>query len=269
MWRTNLSVALVVLGTLAIYTAVANMIPQLESDVPEELVLSADVTAEELVAAGEALYNGGGGCLACHGLGTRAPTLVGTIGSVCETRQPELSCKDYLHESLLKPTAYVVEGFEPIMPDMSRTLSDAQIWSLVAFLQSQGGDVTVTAADLASDDASATAKDASAAGGAATPAAGGGAAAAVLSETDPAAMIQSLGCTACHAAGDAPGGLGPTMSAMAELEPEYIRRSILQPAADTAAGFEAFAGTMPPNFGDRLTANQLEALVAYLGGGAE
>lgn len=257
MWRTNLSVALVVLGTLGIYTAIANMIPQLESDVPEELVLGANVSPEELVAAGEVLYTGGGGCLACHGLGTRAPTLLGTIGTMCDTRQPGLSCKDYLHESLVNPTAYVVDGFEPIMPDMSRTLSDAQIWSLVAFLQSQGGEVTVTGADLASDD------------DAATPAAGGGAGAAVLSETDPAAMIQSLGCTVCHASGDAPGGLGPTISAMAALEPEYIRRSILEPAADTAAGFEAFAGTMPPNFGDRLTANQLEALVAYLGGGAE
>ncbi len=56
---------------------------------------------------------------------------------------------------------------------------------------------------------------------------------------------------------------------MAELEPEYIRRAILQPGADTAEGFEAFAGTMPTNFGDRLTANQLDVLVAYLGGEAE
>ncbi len=263
MWRTNLSVALVVLGTLGIYTAVANMIPQLESDVPEELVLGADVSPEELVAAGEVLYNGGGGCIACHGLGTRAPTLIGTVGTVCVTRQPGKSCKKYLHESLVNPTDYVVDGFQPIMPDMSRTLSDAQIWSLVAFLQSQGGVVTVTSADLASEEASA------AAGDAAAPAAGGAAVFAVLSESDPAALIQSLGCTVCHASGDAPGGIGPTMSAMAELEPEYIRRSILQPAADTARGFEAFAGTMPPNFGDRLTANQIEALVAYLGGGAD
>ncbi len=260
MWRTNLSVAVVVLGTLGIYTAIANMIPQLESDVPEELVLSADVSPEELVAAGDVLYNGGGGCIACHGLGTRAPTLVGTVGSVCETRQPGTSCKDYLHESLVNPSAYVVDGFEPIMPDMSRTLSDAQLWSLVAFLQSQGGEVTVTAADLASEDDSAAEPAAVAGGGTMTD---------MLSETDPAAMVQALGCTACHASGDAPGGLGPTISAMAELEPEYLRRSILQPAADTAAGFEAFAGTMPPNFGDRLTANQLDALVEYLAGGAE
>jgi mono/diheme cytochrome c family protein len=260
MWRTNLSVALVVLGTLGIYTAVANMIPQLESDVPEELVLSADVSPEELVAAGEMLYTGGGGCIACHGLGTRAPTLVGTVGNTCETRQPEMACKEYLHESLVNPSAFVVGGFEPIMPDMSRTLSDAQIWSLVAFLQSQGGEVTVTAADLA------PAGDAADSGTGPAPVTGE---ATAQADIDAAALVQSLGCTACHASGDAPGGLGPAMSAMAQLEPDYIRRSIVEPAADTAAGFEAFAGTMPPTFGEQLTESQLEALVTYLASGAE
>ena len=163
MWRTNLAVALVVLGTLGLYTAVANMIPQVEADVPEELVLGADVSPEEMVAAGEDLFMGsGGGCTACHGLGTRAPDLLGVVGSVCETREPGMSCKDYLHASLVDPGSYVVEGFQPIMPDMSRTLSDAQIWSLVAFLQTQGGQVTVTAADLAP---AATPSDPSAHGG--------------------------------------------------------------------------------------------------------
>jgi hypothetical protein len=56
---------------------------------------------------------------------------------------------------------------------------------------------------------------------------------------------------------------------MASLERDYIRRSILQPAADTAPGFEQFAGTMPPTFGDQLTAAQLEAIVDYLAGGGE
>ena len=260
MWRTNLSVALVVLGTLGIYTAVANMIPQLESDVPEELVLSADVSPEELVAAGEALYTGGGGCIACHGLGTRAPTLVGTVGTVCDTRQPGTACKEYLHESLVNPSAFVVDGFEPIMPDMSRTLSDAQIWSLVAFLQSQGGEVTVTAADLAPGG---DATDSDAAPAQAT------ADATAQADVDASALVASLGCTACHASGDAPGGIGPALSAMAGLEPGYIRRSIVEPAADTAAGFEALAGTMPPTFGEQLTESQLEALVNYLASGAE
>lgn len=258
MWRTNLTVALIVLGTLGLYTAVANVIPQVESAVPEEVTLGADATPEQLVAAGDQVFHGAGGCTACHGLGTRAPDLLGSIGTRCAEREPGKSCKQYLHESLVDPTAYVVEGFQPIMPDMSRTLSDAQIWSAVAYLESQGGEVTVTGADLA-----ATAPDEGATG----EAAGGGAG--VADEADPQAMIQALGCTACHAGPDGGGGVGPPLSAMAGLERDYIRRSILEPAADTAKGFEAMAGTMPPNFGDQLTAHQLEILVSYLANGDE
>ena len=49
MWRTNLKVVLVVLVTVSAYTAVANWIPQIESEVPETLSFSGDVTADELV----------------------------------------------------------------------------------------------------------------------------------------------------------------------------------------------------------------------------
>ena len=262
MWRTNLTVALLVLGTLGVYTAVANMIPQVESAVPEAVDLGADVTPEELVAAGEQVYGGGGGCTACHGLGTRAPDLLGVAGSACAEREPGKSCKEYLYESLVDPGAYVVSGFQPIMPDMSRTLASDEIWSLVAFLQSQGGEVTVTGADLeaaAEPTAVTGASDAAAGVGPATgPAVG---------QSDPAVLMQMLGCVACHAAEEGAGGVGPSVPAMAELERDYIRRSILSPAADTAVGFEAFAGTMPATFGEQLTAAQLEALVDYLAGG--
>lgn len=258
MWRTNLTVALIVLGTLGAYTAVANMIPQVESAVPEVISLGADARPEELVAAGEQVYGGAGGCTACHGLGTRAPDLLGVAGSICSERKAGMSCKDYLHESLVNPTAFVVEGFQPIMPDMSRTLSDVEIWSLVAFLESQGGEVTVTSDDMESTG-----------GGAGAAPAGGAGATPPASASDPVALMQSLGCTACHAAEAGAAGVGPAIPSMASLEPDYIRRSILQPAADTAAGFEPFAGTMPATFGDQLTAAQLEALVSYLAGGGE
>lgn len=270
MWRTNLKVGLVVLGTLGVYTGVANMIPQVESAVPEEITLGADATPEQLVAAGEQVYGGSGGCTACHGLGTRAPDLIGVAGSVCAERVPDQSCKEYLHESLVNPTAYVVEGFQPIMPDMSRTLSGTEIWSLVAYLESQGGEVTVTGADLesAAGEAGAAGGAGAGAGGAAAGAAAS-AAGATAGETDPAALMQSLGCAACHTAEEGGPGVGPAVPAMADLERDYIRRSILEPAADTAAGFEAFAGTMPATFGDQLTAAQLESLVDYLAGGGE
>ena len=49
---TNLKIAAVVVFTLSLYTLIANSIPQVQSEVPEELDLSAGVTAAALVAAG-------------------------------------------------------------------------------------------------------------------------------------------------------------------------------------------------------------------------
>jgi hypothetical protein len=125
MWKTNLKVLAVSLSVIVFYTVVAQMIPQLESEVPEELDLSAGVTPEVLVAAGEDLYNGAGACVACHGLGTRAPNLLtdhageGTIGQRCGIRT-SLDCKAYLYEALTEPNAHLVDGFTGIMPDARR-----------------------------------------------------------------------------------------------------------------------------------------------------
>src|SRR3989449_1049406 len=109
MWATNLKVVGVVLGTLALYTLIANEIPQVQSEVPQTLTLGANVTPEQLVAAGEKVFNGIGGCPTCHGLGTRAPNLLtdekgqGPIGARCGKREPGKSCKQYLYESLDQP----------------------------------------------------------------------------------------------------------------------------------------------------------------------
>lgn len=257
MWRTNLAIVLTVLGTLGVYTAVANIIPQVESEVPEELVLSAEATPEELVAAGEELYAGAGGCTACHGLGTRAPDLLGVVGSVCEERVPGQSCEEYLHESLVEPQAYVVEGFQPIMPDMRRTLSETQIWALVAFLQSQGGQVTVTAEELAAAGAETPAGVAEGAAKAA-PAPG-------VAGSGPREVIRAAGCLTCHVLNGEGGPVGPPLDGVGtRLTPAQIRQAILYPNADTTAGYEAFAGTMPATFGEQLTAAQLEAVVRFL-----
>jgi len=74
MWATNAKILGIVLGTLALYTLIANKIPQVQSEVPHALTLGANVTPEQLVAAGEKVYTGIGGCTTCHGLGERAPT---------------------------------------------------------------------------------------------------------------------------------------------------------------------------------------------------
>src|ERR671922_2782510 len=154
MWKTNLKVLAATLIVIGFYTMVAHIIPQLQSEVPEALALTGDVSPAQLAAAGERIYNGAGGCTACHGLGTRAPNLLtdyagqGPIGARCGTRQPGMDCKTYLYQSMTEPNKFVVPGFEPIMPDMRRSLSNDQIWATIAFLQTQGGEPTVTADDI-------------------------------------------------------------------------------------------------------------------------
>ncbi len=263
MLKTNLSILAVVIGCLGVFTWVANAIPQIQSDVPEDLVLSDDVTPEELIAAGEELYNGGGGCTACHGLGERAPDLLtdhagtGLIGVRCVNRVAGQDCKEYLYASLVDPNAYLVEGFAPIMLDASRTLSSVQVWALVAYLQSLGGEVTVTAADFGDGgDAGSTAGMVASAP--AAPALGP-----TTGSLDPEELLTQNTCSTCHTL-SGPSPLGPSFEGMgARLTADEIRTAILDPAASAAEGFEAMAGLMPPIFGN-IPAAQLEAMVQFI-----
>lgn len=257
---TNLKILAIVIVTLGVYTWVANAIPQLESVVPEDVSFSADVTEEELVAAGEGLYRGGAGCTTCHGLEDRAPNLLaayrgeGPIGQRCATRVEGQDCKTYIYESITDPPAYVVEGgFDPMVFAAS-LYSPAQIWALVAFLQAQGGEVTVTGADIAeAEQTAAAAGPAVGAGGAATAA------------TDPREIMRGTLCFGCHTLDDEGVEVGPPFDGMASrIDADRIRRSILDPSAEAAEGYEHLLGSMPPNLADLLTARQLEILVDFL-----
>lgn len=263
MWAINLRIFGVVLGTLALYTLIANKIPQMQSEVPRALALGANVTPEQLVAAGDQLFHGAGGCTACHGLGTRAPNLLtdekgaGPIGARCGKREAGKDCKAYLYESLTKPGAFVVTGYEPIMPDLSRTLSPQQLWALVAFLESQGGTVDVTGSDIPAATASSSAG---------SPASGGGGGARIANgSTDAMEIIRGSGCLGCHKVGAEGGAIGPDLTHVgSRLSSALIRESILQPDAKIARGFEKFKGIMPKTFGEQLNAAQLESLVQFL-----
>src|SRR5205085_3232197 len=259
MWRTNLKILVLALVVIGFYTTVAHVIPQLQSEVPEALALGTGVTAEALVAAGEKIYNGAGGCTACHGLGTRAPNLItdykgqGAIGARCGSRKPGMSCKAYIYESLTQPQAYIVQGFDPIMPDMTKQLSNDQIWATVAFLESQGGEVDVTGDDIK--------RTAPASTGAASAPAGP----AMTATLDPVKLYSEKGCNGCHQLDGKGGVVGPSWDHVGSRRTAAsIRKKILNPSSDTTKGFEKFAGTMPATFGQMLTAAQLEALVTFL-----
>jgi mono/diheme cytochrome c family protein len=264
MWQTNLKIIGIVLGTLGLYTVVASSIPQVASEVPEELTFTGEVSAEQLMAAGEELYSGAGSCTTCHGTGTRAPNLLtdhngeGTIVARCGDRVAGESCKDYLYQSLVEPTAHVVEGF-PAMVFQARTFSDAQLWSLVAYLESQGGTVTVTGDDID------TSGDAGGGATGVTMTPGTGPSGAAGATTDPRQLLQDNLCLGCHVIDGAGPPLGPSFDGIGTARTsEQIRHGILDPNADAPPGFEAVKGVMPTTFGQQLTAAQLEAIVTYL-----
>ncbi len=94
-------------------------------------------------AQGRQIYETGGAsgvpCLTCHTLDGSAlvgPSFQGIAGRA-GTRVEGLSAEEYLRQSILEPTAYVVEGFEPTMPETyADTLSEDDINNVIAFLLS-------------------------------------------------------------------------------------------------------------------------------------
>lgn len=77
------------------------------------------------------------GCFACHRIGAEngiAPSFVG-IADRADERKPNMSATAYLYESILHPTAYVVDGFNPAMPqNYPEILSDQDLADLIAYL---------------------------------------------------------------------------------------------------------------------------------------
>ncbi len=254
MSSVDLKIIAVVLATIGAFTLVANVIPQVESDVPPDIAFGADVSPEELVEVGEQLYQGAGGCLACHAEspGARGPNIItdyrgqGPIGVRCADRVPGLDCKEYLYQALVRPGDHVVDDYPLIMPPTDRTLTQPQIWAIVAYLQSLGGEVTVTGADIPDEDEAEVETD---------PA---------LASTDPVELIQ-VHCLRCHVYEGEGIDIGrPLDDIGAHRSADELRRAILDPPSVVAEGYEDVVGLMPLDFGRQLNAEQLEALVAYL-----
>lgn len=88
-------------------------------------------------------------------------------------------------------------------------------------------------------------------------------------------LFNSQGCSGCHTlqAAGSTGTTGPDLDgALAGQTPEFIKTSIVDPNAVIAKGYPP--DVMPQNFGDTLSAEQIDSLVAYLvqstsGGGSQ
>lgn len=139
----------VVVLVSAFFTFFASTVPQVEFHPPEKVEIAADLSGDDLAKIGKEIFEGKGSCLLCHtvnGDGLRAPDLAGT-GDVSTTRIEGYSSEDYLFESLYFPAKYVVEGYTPSMPSANKPpsqLTDGEMIAVVAYLQSMGGEITVS-----------------------------------------------------------------------------------------------------------------------------
>ena len=76
------------------------------------------------------------GCHVCHtaqvaGVG---PSWVG-IAEHAATRRPPLSAADYLYQSITDPSAYVVPGYQNLMPaDFAQRMSDQELADVIVYL---------------------------------------------------------------------------------------------------------------------------------------
>lgn len=83
-------------------------------------------------------------------------------------------------------------------------------------------------------------------------------------------LFQSLGCAECHEGGA--GAVAPSLAgiygteatleggATVTVDDDYLRQSILSPQAEIVAGYRPIM----PQFGDRLSDEELSALVEYV-----
>ena len=148
-----LKIALVVLGSTALYTYIGQLVPQKEVQPPTESEpLDEEATPDELAALGAEIAQGKGLCFTCHttdkagAAGLRFPDLDG-IATRAETRMEGLSALQYMAHSIYHPDDFIVEGFNPGMPVINKPpigLTDDEILTVLAYLQTLGGTPTVT-----------------------------------------------------------------------------------------------------------------------------
>jgi cytochrome c oxidase subunit 4 len=103
--------------------------------------ISSDSGTATIPLSGDQLFaaKGCGGCHSIDGVpgavGTLGPDMNG-IGARAETRVSTLSASEYIQQSIRAPSVFVVEGFDPIMPNLASSISQPEFDTLVSYLLS-------------------------------------------------------------------------------------------------------------------------------------
>lgn len=94
------------------------------------------------VKAGEALFQQMG-CATCHLSGdlSRGPNLGGVFGKEVKVKvgndlQTLTANEEYIRESIMNPSAKVVDGYASLMPNFANQLKDEDVLNLVAYIKS-------------------------------------------------------------------------------------------------------------------------------------
>ena len=149
LWSSVMRLLTFSLAVIWFYAFVAGLVPESSTAVNlTELDWSdPDAVAEQ----GALIFNGKGQCAACHTVDTTAPPGrcpdLTDIGVNAATRVPGMDAKAYLIESMYQPANYLVPGYGKIMPEVWKApiaLSKLEIEAVIAYLQSQGGEIDPT-----------------------------------------------------------------------------------------------------------------------------
>ena len=264
---TPLIPAFVVVGFFVWF---ANWIPQTRWQPPQAQEISATLTPAELAQVGQTIVRQSG-CLTCHTIepgagvkgGGRGPNLAGVATRRAQgVKGGPDNLVEYLAQALYEPGAYLVEGYANIMPPSTgapASLRYEEVVAVIAYLQSLGKTPTVKVGDVPKP------AGVRAAGGAKP------APAAPTASAEPAAMFSSLGCDGCHGLKAGETKVGPALDApsMKQAAAErkmsleaFLMESIVNPKAYEKKGTPS--GVMPQDYGTRINAAQLDALVRYL-----
>ena len=81
------------------------------------------------------------GCAGCHTIEGTSTSTIGPdlthIATVVATRKAPLSAEEYIRESIEEPGAFIVEGFEPLMPKLADGIAEGELEDLLEFLLDQ------------------------------------------------------------------------------------------------------------------------------------
>ena len=246
LWSSVMRLLTFSLAVIWFYAFVAGLVPESSTAVNlTELDWSdPDAVAEQ----GALVFNGKGQCAACHTVDTTAPPGrcpdLTDIGVNAATRVPGMDAKAYLIESMYQPANFLVPGYGKIMPEVWKApiaLSKLEIEAVIAYLQSQGGEIDPTPFDEPIDRA-----DAGTTAEALPP----------LLTGDPELgkkVFVDAACITCHAvtgiespaAGEAANEdfevvTAPDLSEIAAFnDMRYLEESILVPGAQIVSGYGA------------------------------